>query len=208
MRRTLIVVGSLFFLIAGSSIVIGLEDDFPWVTLIATVIGSSLLIVAMVVGRGEADRPVRSDPARGERLVRRAAFGLAAMGVVAVLGAWVVAVGEARGHAVLHLVTGFLCLGLFLALAVPWHPPAGTATATMRGVALTSLAVAAFGSFLESLGGAGYDAANDGHRIEALTILHGIAAPFAALLILAVPFAVICGVLVLITRVRREPAPI
>jgi hypothetical protein len=97
-----------------------------------------------------------------------------------------------------------VCLGLFAALAFPWHPPAGSGAATLRGLVLTLLALAALGSFLESLGGAGYDAANDGRRIEALTTLHGIVVPFGALLIGAVPLGVITGVVVLIGWATRR----
>ena len=114
--------------------------------------------------------------------------------------ALIVAEGEARGHAIGHLITGFLCVGLFAALALPWHPPAGGGAATLRGLVLTLLALSAFGGFMESLGGAGYDAANEGHRIEALTTLHSVAGPFGALLIVAVPLGVITGIAVLIAR--------
>ena len=105
--------------------------------------------------------------------------------------ALVVAEGEARGHAILHLLTGIVCLGLFAALAFLWHPPAGSGASSFRGLVLMLLAVAGLGALLESLGGAGYDAANAGHRIELLTSLHNMVTPFGALLIVAVPLAVI-----------------
>jgi hypothetical protein len=140
--------------------------------------------------------------------VRAAALGLAGLGVVAGVVAMVVAEGQARGHAVLHLLTGLLCMGLFAALAFPWHPRAGSGAATTRGMVLALLTVSAFGSFLESLGGAGYDAANDGRRIEALTALHGIAQPFGAFLIVAVPLAAITGLTVAITRYSHRTRPV
>jgi len=198
--RALIVVGIICLLVAGSSLFMGFVEG-PWLTLAALTLGTIMLVTALLRARGETGRSVTHDPARGERLVRVAAFGLAGLGVVAVLVALVVAVGEARGHAFLHLFTGVLCFGLFVGLA-PWHPPAGTAVATLRGLTLSLLAVATFGSFMESLGGAGYDAANDGHRIEALTVVHSLAAPFAAPLALAVPLGIITGIVVLIGRVK------
>jgi hypothetical protein len=201
--RWLIAAGSLCLVVAASSIAMGFSNP-PWLTLGAAVLGVIMLTSALVRVRTETDRPQNHDPARGERLVRVATLFLAALGLVAALVAFLVAVGEARGHAVGHLLTGLVCLGLFAALAFPWHPPAGSGAATLRGLVLTLLALAALGSFLESLGGAGYDAANDGRRIEALTTLHGIVVPFGALLIGAVPLGVITGVVVLIGWATRR----
>jgi len=202
--RALIVVGFLCLMVAGSSLVIGFTVDLPWLPLAAGALGSIMLVAGLVTKRAEADRPATYDPARGERLARVVTSGLAGLGLVALLVAFVVAEGEARGHAVLHLLTGFLCVGLFAALAFLWHPRAGGGAATLRGLVLMLLAVAALGGFMESLGGAGYDAANAGRRIEALTTLHSIALPFGALLIVAVPLAVITGVTVLIARATRR----
>lgn len=190
-------------LVAGSSMAIGFTDQ-PWLILTAAALGSTLLVTPLVRRRGEAARPMTHDPARGERLVRVAAFGLAGLGVVTGLVALLVAVGEARGHAILHLLTGLICFGLFIGLGFPWRPPADSRAATLRRLTLTLLAVAAFGSFIESLGGAGYDAANAGRRIAALTRLHDIALPFGPLLIVAVPLGVITGIAVLIVRATRR----
>lgn len=195
--------GILCLLVAGSTIAIGFTNP-PWLTLIAALLGAIMLTAALAKVRTETVRPQNNDPARGERIVRAVALVLAALGVVAALVAFLVAVGEARGHAVGHLLTGLLCLGLFAALAFPWHPPAGSGAATLRGLVLMLLGLAAFGSFLESLGGAGYDAANAGRRIEALTTLHGIAVPFGAFLIAAVPLGVITGIVVLIGWATRR----
>jgi hypothetical protein len=201
--RWLMAAGILCLLVAGSTIAIGFTNP-PWLTLIAAVLGATMLTVALAKVRTETVRPQNHDPARGERLVRLATLVLAALGVVAALVAFLVAVGEARGHAVGHLLTGLLCLGLFAALSFPWHPPAGSGAATLRGLVLSLLALAALGSFLESLGGAGYDAANAGRRIEALARLHDIAVPFDAFLIGAVPLGVITGIVVLIGWATRR----
>jgi len=195
--------GILCLLVAGSTIAIGFTKP-PWLTLIAAVLGATMLTAALAKVRTETVRPQNHDPARGERIVRAAALVLAALGVVAALVAFLVAVGEARGHAVGHILTGLLCLGLFAALGFPWHPPAGSGAATLRGLVLSLLALAALGSFLESLGGAGYDAANAGRRIEALTTLHDVAVPFGAFLIGAVPLGVITGIVVLIGWATRR----
>jgi len=203
--RALIVVGCLCLMAAASSIAIGFDKGgLPWLTPAAAALGSTMLIAGLVTKRAGADGAATYNPARGERLVRVVTSGLVSLGVVAVLVALVVAVGEARGHAILHLLTGFLCVGLFAALAFPWHPRAGGGAATLRGMVLTLLALAAFGGFMESLGGAGYDAANDGHRIESLTTLHSIALPFGAFLFVAVPLGVITGITVLIARATRH----
>jgi hypothetical protein len=201
--RWLMAAGILCLLVAGSTIAIGFTNP-PWLTLIAALLGAIMLTAALAKVRTETVRPQNNDPARGERIVRAVALVLAALGVVAALVAFLVAVGEARGHAVGHLLTGLLCLGLFAALAFPWHPPAGSGAATLRGLVLMLLGLAALGSFLESLGGAGYDAANAGRRIEALTTLHGIAVPFGAFLIAAVPLGVITGIVVLIGWATRR----
>jgi hypothetical protein len=196
--RWLMAAGILCLLVAGSTIAIGFTNP-PWLTLIAAVLGATMLTAALAKVRTETVRPQNQDPARGECIVRAAALVLAALGVVAALVAFLVAVGEARGHAVGHILTGLLCLGLFAALAFPWHPPAGSGAATLRGLVLSLLALAALGSFLESLGGAGYDAANAGRRIEALTTLHDIAVPFGD-----VPLGVITGIVVLIGWATRR----
>ena len=202
--RGLIVAGTLCLMVAGSSLIIGFTVEVPWLTLVTLALGSIMLIGGLVRMRGETPRPVTNDPAREARLVRAVIYGLTGLGLVALLVSIVVAEGEARGHAVGHLLTGLLCVGLFAALAFPWHPRAGSGAATLRGLILTLLALAAFGSFMESLGGSGYDAANAGRRIEVLTTLHNIALPFGGFLFAAVPLGVITGIVVLIARVTRR----
>ncbi len=201
-RRVLLVAGTICLLVAGGNLIVGSTTE-PWLTVVAAVLGSIALIVALVTRQGEAAPSAPHDPERGERLARNVAYGLAGLGLVAFLVALVVAEGEARGHAVFHLLSGLLCLGLFAALAFLWHPRPGGA-ASFRGFVLMLLAVAALGALMESLGGAGYDAANAGHRIELLTTLHNIVTPFGALLLIAVPLALITGISVLITRVIRH----
>jgi hypothetical protein len=130
---------------------------------------------------------------------------LGAMGVLALVVGLTVAQGEARGHAFSHWIVGVVALALFAALALRWHPQPGTGAAAIRIGVLALLAVGAFGSFLESLGGSGYDAANIEHRVEVLAALHGIALPFAALGLPAVPVGALVGGVVLVTwGVRRR----
>ncbi|MEP6476798.1 MAG: hypothetical protein ABJC60_05965 [Actinomycetota bacterium] len=191
--RTLMVAGMLCLLVAASSMAVGFRDA-PWLIPVSAVLGLILLSAALIRARAEAPAAPSDDPARGQRLARVAILGLSGLGLVALLVAILVAEGEARGHAIGHLLTGLLCVGLFAALAFPWHPAAGSGAATLRGLVLTLLGLAAFGSFLESLGGAGYDAANAGRRIAALTTLHGVALPFGVLLIVAVPLGAITGI--------------
>jgi hypothetical protein len=205
--RLLMVAGILCLLVGGANIVSGLTGK-PWLTLGGGILGVIFLMASLVGIRSETPRPATYDLAREQRVVRLVAVALAAFGIVAALVAILVAQGEAQGHAVGHFLTGLVCLGLFAALAFPWHPAAGTALAGVRGLVLALLVAAAFGSFLESLGGSGYDAANSGTRISALATLHGIALPFGALVMAAVPLGLITGVVALITRSsqRRKPA--
>jgi hypothetical protein len=201
------VAGILCLLVGGANIVSGLTGA-PWLTLGGGILGVIFLMASLIVIRSETPEPATHDPARERRLVRVVAVALAASGVVAALVAILVAQGEAQGHAVGHLLTGLVCLGLFAALAFPWHPAGGTTLAGMRGLVLALLVAAAFGSFLESLGGSGYDAANEGRRIEALAALHGIALPFGALVMAAVPLGLITGVAALITRFAQRGKPV
>ncbi|MEO8293164.1 MAG: hypothetical protein ABI635_08495 [Actinomycetota bacterium] len=193
--RTLTVAGMLCLLVAAASMAVGFRGP-PWLIPVSAVLGLILLSAALIRARAEAPAAPTGDPARGQRLARVAILGLSGLGLVALLVALLVAEGEARGHAIAHLLTGLLCVGLFAALAFPWHPHAGSGAATLRGLVLTLLGLAAFGSFLESLGGAGYDAANGGRRIAALTTLHDVGLPFGVLLIGAVPLGAITGIAV------------
>jgi hypothetical protein len=131
------------------------------------------------------------------------------LGIAAVVVALLVPEDEAQAHAIGHLMTGLVCAGLFAALAFPWHPRPGTGTAMVRAIVLSLLAAAAIGGFAESLGGSGYDAANEGHRIEALTTLHNLVTPLGALTIGAVPIGLATGLVVLVTWIvrRNRPAP-
>lgn len=128
-----------------------------------------------------------------ERYQRPAFLGLALLGLVALAVALVVATGEARGHAFFHLLAGALCLALYVPYAFGWHPERGSARAGFRSVLLVLLALAAFGSFVESIGGAGYDERNAGRRIETLTTLHDVGLFFSPFLVVAVPLALAAG---------------
>ena len=72
---------------------------------------------------------------------------------------------------------------------------------------LLALGVGAFGSFIESLGGAGYDAANLERRVASLASLHGIGVLLGPVALLAIPIgrmtllAVVCAGLA--TRLRH-----
>ena len=204
--RTLLAAGMGCLMVAGMSLVAGISE-FPWAAVIALVAGATLLVLGLVRNRGEPAPERESDPARGERLVRLVAITMAVLGITALVVAVLVPEQEAQGHAIGHLLTGLLCAGLFAALAFPWHPRPGTDTAMFRGIVLSLLAVGAIGAFMESLGGSGYDAANEGHRIVALTTLHNIAVPFGALTIGAVPIGLVTGLVVLIAWMMRRHRP-
>jgi len=203
--RALLLIGTGFLMVAGLSLLTG-ASEFPWIYLAALLIGTALLVAGLVLSRREpGGAPGRApDPARGERLVRMAAAAIAVLGITALVVALLVPEGEAQGHAIGHLVIGLACAGLFAALAFPWHPRAGTGAAMVRGIVLSLLTVAAIGGFAESLGGSGYDAANEGHRIVALTTLHNVVTPLGALTIGAVPIGLVTAIVVLVTWIARR----
>ena len=76
----------------------------------------------------------------------------------------------------------------------------------LRVMVLVLLALAAIGSFVESLGGAGYDAANMARRLPALAALHDVGVPFGVFLMTGVPIGVVTGIAVLVgwTTQRRR----
>jgi hypothetical protein len=73
-------------------------------------------------------------------------------------------------------------------------------------MALLVLAIGAFGSFIESLGGAGYDAVNLERRIPTLASLHDVGVLLAPVALLAVPIGlatiVVVGVVGLARRIK------
>ena len=100
-------------------------------------------------------------------------------------------------------------LGLFAGLAFRWHPVPGSGIALFRGMVLTLLALAAFGSFVESLGGAGYDAANDARRLTLLASLHPVGVPFGGFVMTGIPIGIVTAIVVLIAHFmhREQPQP-
>jgi hypothetical protein len=88
------------------------------------------------------------------------------LGAVALMVTFVVARGEARGHAFGHLVIGAALLGLFAATGSAWHPRAGSSLSNCRAPFLIVLWIASVATFLESIGAAGHDKFNAGHRLE------------------------------------------
>ena len=196
--RVIVGVGFALLSMAASTLVVGIEDR-PWLTLVTLGLGALLLVLGLVRAR---DRTTESglvrDSVRGERVARFTFIALMALGCVAAVVAVVVAIGEAQGHAIVHLLTGAVSLALFAALAFPWHPEAGSGTAMLRGIVLTLLALGAFGSFVESLGGAGFDAANSARRLPALARLHDVGLAFGAFGLAGVLIGLVTAIVVLI----------
>jgi hypothetical protein len=112
------------------------------------------------------------------------------LGATALMVTVVVAKGEARGHAFGHLVIGAALLGLFAAIGSTWHPRAGSSSSNYRAALLIALWIASVAAFLESIGAAGYDKFNAGHRLEWPTALHGMETPIAGLGIVLLPLSV------------------
>jgi hypothetical protein len=183
--------------------VTGIATVLPLAAIALLAVGLASIALGL---RGGADRPAEptggSPVSRGRAKIAGGALGL--FGLVATVVAATVAEGEATGHAVSHLVVGAAALGLFSALAFLWVPARGTTAALVRGVVLSLLGVAAFGSFLESLGGAGYDTTNSVPRVEALAALHGVALPIAALGMPGLVLGLVTGVVVLATWATRR----
>jgi hypothetical protein len=158
-------------------------------------LGAVLLLVGLAQMRKQEGRePRRTDPSpegRANRGIWIGAAVLAALATSAAVVAATVALGEATGHAVGHLAVGLACLILFVGVAAAWHPTPGLGKASIRGMVLLVLGVGAFGSFIESLGGSGYDAANLERRVESLAALHGIGVLFGPVALLAIPLGLV-----------------
>ena len=191
MKQRILIVGGLGSIALAVAMLLFVSATLAIFTFVFLGLGVVLLLTALVQMR-RADAPDPSGPspspvARSDRLVWPAGAVLAGFATAASIVAATVAVGEATGHAVGHLVVGLACLLLFAGVALAWHPQPGSGKASIRGMVLLILGVGAFGSFIESLGGAGYDAANLERRITSLASLHGIGVLFGPVALLAIP---------------------
>jgi hypothetical protein len=207
-NRILIAAGGVCLLVGASTALAG-SSSFPLATLGLLALGAVLLVIGLERTRSRSRGDGPRDPARGDRLARTAFTIDAVLGIAALVAAAFVAVGEARGHAVFHLLTGVIALALLAALAFRWHPAPGSGIALFRGMVLTLLALAAFGSFVESMGGAGYDAANETRRLTLLASLHPVGVPFGGFVMTGIPIGIITVIVVLIAHVthREQPQP-
>jgi hypothetical protein len=202
--------GLICVLLAGALLLTGFTPIGLLMSLIASVLGVVLLAVTFVLIRRERVSPsVPEGRVSVSRQVVPATVVSAGLGIVAAVVAITVAEGEAQGHATRHLVMGLVCFSLFAVLGFWWRPLTDSTISAFRGLLLALLWFAAAASFLESLGGSGYDAANSGSRIDFLVSLHGYTAPFGALFLLAVPLGVLTLAAVVVARVvlalRRTP---
>ena len=158
-------------------------------------LGTALLLVGLAQMRKQEGREPRRTAPSPERHPDRAIWigvaVLAGLAASAAVVAATVAVGDATGHAVGHLAVGLGCLVLFVGVAAVWHPTPSSGKASIRGMVLLILGVGAFGSFIESLGGAGYDAANLERRVESLAALHGIGVLFGPIALIAIALGVV-----------------
>jgi hypothetical protein len=195
----LLLIGVALLVVAAVSVIAGAITQAPLLTLGTLLAAGVVLGAGLLRARGAASVVRTGNPARTMAIAQVIVIALGVMGSIALIVAVVVAEGEARGHAVGHLVFGIVALALFTGLAFLWRPEPGTNASFLRGASLSLLGIAAFGFFLESLGGAGYDAANEGHRIEALAAVHGMAMPIAAIGIPGILFGAVVGLVVLTT---------
>ncbi len=176
----------------------------PWMPLAGVALGAAgiSLIVSLRLRRNRDDRPARErdfEQAERARDTGSGAVFLAIgllLGVVALLVTLLVAQGEARGHGVFHFLFGAASLGLYAAVRSRWQPSADSTSSAWRTVLLVTLWISSAAAFLESIGAAGYDEFNSGHRIAWLTTLHGLAGPVAGMVILTIPLSV--GVLAIV----------
>ncbi len=204
--RILIVVGLACVGAVALGFLTGIATVLPIVAIGLLLVGLGSLAAGWRLGGDERTAPAGDAPPVSVSWVKVAATVLGATGVLALVIAVVVAEGEATGHATGHLVIGVVSLALFAVLGLLWRPPTGSQAALARRVVLVLLVVATFGSFLESMGGAGYDATNSDARVEALALLHDVALPFAALGMPGVVLGAIAGIVVLATRIVHRRA--
>jgi hypothetical protein len=203
-ERILILLGLVCVGAAAFGVLTGVATALPVVAAVLLLVGLGSLVAGCRLG-ADAPTVVTADPpAVGAGWVRNAAVMLGVVWVIALATALVVAEGEATGHAIGHLVQGTVSFALFLALGLLWRPRTDTQAALIRRVVLVLLLVATFGSFLESMGGAGYDAANRDARVEALTLLHDVALPFSALGMPGIVLGAVAGVVVLARGALRR----
>lgn len=201
--RWLIAGGFACLVIAASILFVGIERS-PVLFFASLGLGAALLFAALVKTRRRSEREVPASSSSRASWLRITTWVLITLAAATAVAAVVVAVGDARGHAVGHLVTGLACLGLFIALASMWHPDPHSGLGTFRTLALAFLALGAAGSFVESLGAAGYDAANAERRIPSLASLHDIGVVFGPIAFVAVPVGVVtCLVLVTVRAAHR-----
>jgi hypothetical protein len=208
-ERALIVGGFGCVAAAVATLVVG-SASAAILTFVFLALGAGLLLLGLVRMRKteQMEKPETSAArlGRGDRLVWIVGAVLAGCAVIAGIVAATVAVGQAIGHATAHLVTGLACLAIYVGLAALWHPQPGSGRASFRGMALLILAIGAFGLFIESLGGAGYDAANLERRIPTLASLHDVGILFAPVALLAVPIGlailVVLGTVGLVRRIK------
>lgn len=202
-ERVLTWTGALVFSAAAGMLLIGSEGP-PILPAIAAVLGASLVALGLVLSRRATAEQTAAEPV-GTAASKIAAVALAAVGAMALVVALLVAVGDARGHAAFHFVPGAIGLVAFTGLALLWRPVKGSLTAGLRILILVQVGLGTLGQFLESIGGSGYDAANDGRRIELLTGIHDIAVWFG-FFALFIPLGLVVLVVVLVSRFRRRVA--
>ena len=195
MKRRALIVGGLGSVAVAVTLLIFGSPSAAIFTFAFLGVGTALLLVGLAQTREregrEARRRAPSPDSRRDRAIWIGGAVLAGLAAAAAVVAATVAVGDATGHAVGHLAVGLACLILLVGVAAAWHPTPGSGKASIRGMVLLVLGVGAFGSFIESLGGAGYDAANIERRVESLTALHGIGVLFGPVALLAIPLGLV-----------------
>jgi hypothetical protein len=202
--RILISLGIACLAAVAFGFITGVASVLPVAAVATLIVGVATLAAGLRLGGGERSVP-STDGTRvsiGAAKIGVAALVLMGLGTLVIAGT--VAEGEATGHAVGHLAIGIVALGLLSALAFLWRPSRGTQAALIRRMVLVLLGLAVFGSFLESVGGAGYDAANSEPRVEALAALHGVALPIASLGMPGIVLGAVVGIVVLTTSITRR----
>lgn len=137
-------------------------------------------------------------PQRGRTGVFVFAIVCVALGAVSLVLAFAVAEGEARNHATFHHFAGFVCLALFVAIALLWKPAPDGSTSMGRAALLIVTGMGAVGQLLEAIGASGYDRFNAGHEIEPLTSLHNSVGILGPVALLAIPIGVLAVVVLII----------
>jgi len=190
-RSSLQVVGFASLLLGFGGLGAGVELGR---SVMLVVMGALLLFTSLAVRR--SDSATAMFPSRRIVLIATAVGGAGI--ALDLLGAFLVAEGEASGHALFHTIVGAACMALFLILGSVWKPSGNSMAAIFRASLLIALWVSSMAVLLEGLGAGGYDVNNAGRRFPTLVTLHNSVTGIAGFALILFPVVVIVLTVVLV----------